>query len=139
MNPDMSRKLRFISSTPAIISLAFAFLLLLGSCARKGSEELEEANPVIGVIRSTTHEYTLHSGSDGTLYTVRDLAGTLIASEVSREYLAKHHPERSEELSGIWAGNRRWEASPSSIESADSLPAPDGLLPKLVPPSPARP
>lgn len=82
---------------PAIPAMALA-VLLLSSCEK-------ETPPPVGVIRTVDHEYTLHAGPDGPLYTVRDESGREIASQVSRADLAARFPELKDDLESLWAGN----------------------------------
>lgn len=70
-----------------------------------------EESPVVGVLMTTTHEFTLHAGPDGPLYTVRDENGKVIVREVSGAVLAAEHPVLNEDLKGLYAGNHLF-ASP---------------------------
>ena len=64
-----------------------------------------EESPVVGVLKTTTHEFTLHSGPDGPLYTVRDESGKGLVREVSSAILAAEYPVLNEDLKGLYAGN----------------------------------
>ncbi len=89
-------------------SLRTALLLCLPLC-----QCAKEADaPPVGVLRTSTHEYVLHAGPEGTLYTVKDLAGRVVAKTLSAAQLAAQHPTLSEDLDSLYAGNRRLESSP---------------------------
>ena len=60
----------------------------------------------MGVLKTTTHEFTLHAGPEGTLYTVRDGSGKTIVREVSGAVLAAEFPQLNEDLKGLYAGNQ---------------------------------
>lgn len=84
------------------IHLSLVLPLFLCQCAK----EEKEGAPAVGVVKTTTHEFTLHVGPEGTLYTVRDGSGQVIAKEVSAGELAATHPQLSEELKSLYAGNQ---------------------------------
>lgn len=86
----------------AILS-TLGLLIFFTACSRDESPPTE--NPPVGVVRTTTHEFTLHAGPEGTLYTIRDRHGKEIAREISGQDLAAEFPELSEALRSLWAGN----------------------------------
>lgn len=81
-----------------IAFLGFIVPLVFCQCAK------EEAPPV-GMLKTTTHEFVLHAGSEGTLYTVRDGSGREIVTKVSAGELAARFPELSENLKSLYAGS----------------------------------
>lgn len=64
-----------------------------------------EESPVVGVLKTTTHEFTLHAGPDGPLYTVRDENDKVIVREVSPAILAAEYPVLHDDLKGLYAGS----------------------------------
>lgn len=89
-----------LSARSLLVSLG---LLTLCQCGRE-STPLEEA-PAVGVLRTTSHEFTLHAGPNGTLYTVRDKSGRELVRLVPADVLAVKHPELNEDLKGLHAGS----------------------------------
>jgi len=117
-----------------ILPLLFAGLTLC-QCAK------EEEAPPVGVLKTTTHEFTLHAGTEGTLYTVRDGSGKVIAKEVSGAVLAAEFPKLSEDLKGLYAGNKILQSTmrepdpgtkwldPSTIKTIELVPGSHDLPP----------
>ncbi len=79
-------------------------LLSLAVCGMQCSRE--ESPPVVGTLRTATHEFVLHAAPEGTLYTVHDSAGREVVRLASAEELAAKHPELSEDLKSLYAGSR---------------------------------
>lgn len=77
--------------------------LTLCQCGREDASK-EEA-PAVGVLRTTTHAFTLHAGPDGTLYTVRDKSGNELVRMVPADVLAAKYPDLSDDLKSLYAGN----------------------------------
>lgn len=107
-----------LSARSLLVSLG---LLTLCQCGRE-STPLEEAPPV-GVLRTTSHEFTLHAGPNGTLYTVRDMSGRELVRLVPADVLAAEHPDLSEDLKSLHAGN----AIPKSTINPGLVPDPNRL------------
>lgn len=117
-----------------ILPLVFAGLALC-QCAK------EKESPPVGVLKTTTHEFTLHAGPEGTLYTVRDGSGKVIAKEVSGAVLAAEFPKLSEDLKALYAGNQILQSTfrdpdpgtkwldPSMIKTIELVPGPHDLPP----------
>lgn len=94
-----------IMSLSTILSrLPTILLLSLAVCGMQCSRE--ESPPVVGTLRTATHEFVLHAAPGGTLYTVRDSAGREVVRLASVGELAAKHPELSEDLKSLYAGNR---------------------------------
>jgi hypothetical protein len=122
------------------IAISHAILLptlfALCQCAK------EEAPPV-GVLKTTTHEFTLHAGPEGTLYTVRDGSGKVLAREVSGAMLAAEFPKLHEDLKGLYAGSEILQSTlrepkwldPSAIKTIELVPG-SYDLPPIPDPSP---
>jgi hypothetical protein len=81
---------------------------------------MDEESPAMGVVCTTTHSYTLHAGSDETLYTVMDNSGREIARLLSFAELANRHPTLSEELKSLYAGNQRMDIPASHLIESNS-------------------
>ena len=81
--------------------------LLLGLTATLLCHCGREKTPVVGILKTTTHEFTLHAGPDGPRYTVRDEKGRVLVREVSAAVLAAEFPVLNEDLKGLYAGNAR--------------------------------
>lgn len=94
------------------------FLLVLSATflCQCGREE----SPVVGVLKTTTHEFTLHAGPEGPLYTVRDEKGKVLVREVSGAVLAAEFPLLNEDLKGLYAGNQLLAPSFPRSDSAAS-------------------
>jgi hypothetical protein len=93
------------------------------------------------VLKTTTHEFTLHAGPEGNLYTVRDGSGKVIAKEVSGAVLAAEFPKLSEDLKALYAGSdilqstfrdpdpgTKW-LDPSTIKTIEMVPGSYDLPP----------
>lgn len=80
--------------------------LLLLPLAISWAQCSREESPPVGTLRTATHEFVLHSGPEGTLYTVRDATGREVATRFSADELAAKHPELSEDLKSLYGGSK---------------------------------
>lgn len=104
-------------------------LIFFTGCSREESPPSE--NPPVGVVTTSTHEFTLHTGPDGTLYTIRDRDGKPIAREISGQDLAAEFPGLSEELRSLWAGSERGQATDLILRGGASFETVDKSAPLM--------
>lgn len=95
-------------------------LFLLGLTATLLCHCGRDEAPPVGVLKTTTHEFTLHAGPEGPLYTVRDEKGKVLVREVSGAVLAAEFPLLNEDLKGLYAGNQLLAPSFPRSDSAAS-------------------
>ena len=63
-------------------------------------------HPPVGVLKSNGYEVTLHTAPGGTLYTLREEGGNLLATEMTGKEFASRYPKIHDEIRGLWAGNQ---------------------------------
>lgn len=104
-------------------------LIFFTGCSREESPPSE--NPPVGVVTTSTHGFTLHTGPDGSLYTIRGRDGKPIAREISGQDLAAEFPGLSEELRSLWAGSERGQATDLILRGGASFETVDKSAPLM--------
>lgn len=86
--------------------LCFSIFLLACSDSGPEPESKTTLHPPVGVLKSNGYEVTLHTAPGGTLYTLREENGNLLAAEMTGKEFASRYPEIHDEIRGLWAGNQ---------------------------------
>lgn len=118
--------------------LLLPLLLGVAQCSRQDDAGPEEDLPV-AILHTAERQYTVHLGPDGSLYTVQDHSGRIIATRLSKSELVARHPELNSDLESLYAGNQildspfKTEPSPKSEFFEPKIPSPVEIEIKLPP------
>jgi hypothetical protein len=138
--------------------LLTTFIILFTSGCEKTEQATSDINepsaPIVGVLDTAGYQITLHTGAEGTRYTIHDPDGKILAKEITAGEFAQRFPKIHHEVRGVWAENfikdrRRsgespaddpgmerefWKKGPVEIESDFDLPPlPDLRTPQQRP------
>ena len=72
------------------LSLVVAILVLLSACA---TDEEAAVGVATGMLQTRDFIVTMYAGSDGPLYSVRNLDGTLLDEDISMETMVARYPQ----------------------------------------------
>lgn len=104
--------------------ILLATLIILFTC---GCEKTEQATkeirspsaPIVGVLDTTGYQISLHTSVEGTLYTIQDPKGKVLAEEITAGDFAQRFPKIHHEVRGLWAENfikDPWRSNESAVD-----------------------
>ncbi|MEM9015571.1 MAG: hypothetical protein AAGC68_01060 [Verrucomicrobiota bacterium] len=104
-------------------SLSLLTALLLFTACSDGPPEEAFVPPPIGVLDTGDYLVTLHATPENPAYSVEDKEGNTLARNLSRDDFEAQFPDLFQDISTIWAGNRRGEleADPMSLQIIEDL------------------